>query len=119
MLAPGFGLFFALAANILTYKIFGDSYYEKHRWPKLGVLLMAGLACLVVGLLIRKKRAGETHQEHAAGNSISSKLDSAKDILHAGPRDHLMYIPLHYWSLAYFIGAIVYLSLADSAPARP
>ena len=113
MLAPGFGLLFAVLANVLTYKIFGDSYYERHRWPKLGVLLLAGVACLVVGLLLKRKRAREVHLEKAAVDSLSPRLGAAKDILYAGPRDHLMFIPLQYWSIAYFIGAVVYLVLSN------
>lgn len=89
------------------------------RKPKLGVLLMAGLACLVVGLLLKKKRAREAHLEQAVIDSLSPKLGAAKDFLYSGPRDHLMYIPLQYWSIAYFAGAIIYLMLSGSAPERP
>jgi hypothetical protein len=47
MVAPGFGLVSALLANVLTFRIFGPSYYEEHSWPKLGVLVTSGLACLI------------------------------------------------------------------------
>jgi hypothetical protein len=57
MLAPGFGLLFALLINVLMFRIFGFSYYEDHKWPKLSVLVMAGLACLVVGILIKESES--------------------------------------------------------------
>ena len=44
-LALVFGILFAVMANVFTYKVFGGSYYEEHRWPKLAVLVMSGLAC--------------------------------------------------------------------------
>ena len=46
MLAPGFGLLFALFMNVLTFRVFGGEYYQEHRWPKLTVLIMSGIACL-------------------------------------------------------------------------
>ena len=51
MLAPGFGLLFALFMNVLTFRVFGGEYYQEHRWPKLTVLVMSGIACLVNRLL--------------------------------------------------------------------
>ena len=109
MLAPGFGLLFALMANVLTYRIFGGSYYEEHSWPKFGVLFMSGVACLVVGLLIKKKRERDAEREQQAINALSQKHSIVNEIVFAGPRDHLMFIPLQYWSIAYFAAALFYL----------
>jgi hypothetical protein len=109
MLAPGFGLLFALMANVLTYRIFGGSYYEEHSWPKFGVLFMSGVACLVVGLLIKKKRERDADREQQAINALSQKYSIVNEIAFAGPRDHLMFIPLQYWSIAYFAAALFYL----------
>ena len=69
MLAPGFGLLFALLVNVLTFRIFGFSYYEEHKWPKLSVLIMAGLACLVAGTLIERKRKRDVPLEEQAINA--------------------------------------------------
>ncbi len=110
-LAPVFGLFFALLANVLTYKIFGGSYYDEHRWPKLTVLIMSGLACLVAGIWIQKIRQRNAHLEQQAINSLSQKHGLANALAFSGPRDHLMYIPLQYWCIPYFVGAIIYLWL--------
>ena len=109
ILAPGFGLLFALMANVLTYRIFGGSYYEEHSWPKLAVLVMSGLACLVVGLLIKKKRKREAEREQQAVNTLSQKHEIVNALAFSGPRDHLMFIPLQYWSIAYFAAAVFYL----------
>jgi hypothetical protein len=110
-LALVFGLFFAVLANVLTYKIFGGSYYDEHRWPKLTVLIMSGLACLVAGIWIRKIRQRNAHLEQQAINSLSQKHEVANALAFSGPRDHLMYIPLQYWCIPYFVGAIIYLWL--------
>jgi len=115
MLAPGFGLLFALLINVLTFRIFGFSYYEDHKWPKLTVLVMAGLACLVVGILIKRKRKRDAPLEEQAINSLNPKFKTANLIAFSGPRDHLMYIPLQYWSIVYFGAAIIYVLLGTSA----
>jgi hypothetical protein len=118
MLAPGFGLLFAILANVLTYKIFGGSYYEDHTWPKLSVLVLAGLACLVVGLLLKRKRQRDAYLEQQAIDSLNPKFKTANAIAFSGPRDHLMLIPLQYWSIVYFAGAIIYVLVSTSSPAR-
>jgi len=111
MLAPGFGLLIALLANVLTFRIFGGSYYEEHRWPKLGVLLLSGVACLVFGMWLKKKRERDADRERQAINALSQKHEIANAFAFSGPRDHLMYIPLQYWSIVYFGAALVYLML--------
>ena len=108
VLVPIFGLLSALLMNIITIKLFGDSYYQEHSWPKLSVLLLAGLSCLIVGLWLKKKRLQNAQKEQAYIDSLSPKFDSVKQIAFAGPPDHLMYIPLHYWSIVYFLAALVY-----------
>jgi hypothetical protein len=116
-LAPLFGLIFALTANVLSYRIFGGSYYEEHRWPKLAVLVLSGIACLVAGVLFKqyRKRTAQRLEEHVA--SLSQKYQTANQVAYSGPHDHLMYIPLQYWCIPYFVAAIVYVVVTASAPA--
>jgi hypothetical protein len=108
MLAPLFGLFFALLANVLTYRTLGYSYYDEHQWPKFSVLMMSGFACFFTGMLLKRKRKRDAPREEAAIAARHPNSEVAK-IAYSGPRDHLMFIPLQYWSIAYFIGALVYL----------
>ena len=115
MLAPGFGLLFALLVNVLTFRIFGFSYYEEHKWPKLSVLIMAGLACLVAGTLIKRKRKRDAPLEEQVINALSPRFETVKFIAFSGPRDHLMFIPLQYWSIVYFVAAIIYVLVSTSA----
>jgi len=119
MFAPGFGLLFALFMNVLTFKVFGGEYYAEHRWPKLAVLVMSGIACLVAGVLIKRKRVRDAHLEQQAIDSLSQKHQTANLIAFHGPRDHLMYIPLQYWSIVYFVAAIIYSSLGAFASSPP
>lgn len=114
-LAPLFGILFAVMANVLTYKIFGGSYYEEHRWPKLAVLIGSGLACLLAGIWLKgyRKRTARRQEEYLA--SLSQKHRVANELAYHGPSDHLMYIPLQYWCIPYFVGAIVYVVVTTSA----
>jgi len=116
ILAPGFGLLFALFMNVLTFRVFGGEYYGEHRWPKLTVLIMSGIACLVVGVLIKRRRVRYAHLEQQAIDSLSQKHKTANLVAFHGPQDHLMYIPLQYWSIVYFVAAIIYSLLASSPP---
>ena len=118
ILAPGFGLLFALMANVLTYRILGNGYYEEHTWPKLGVLILSGVACLVVGLLMKKVRTRNEHLEKQAIESLSQKHEIVNTLAFSGPRDHLFYIPLEYWSIAYFVAALLYVFVVQSRPAH-
>jgi hypothetical protein len=112
MLAPGFGLLFALMANVLTYRIFGGSYYEEHSWPKFGVLFMSGVACLVAGLWIKKIRVRNAECAQQAIDALNQKHGIVNELAFSGPQDHLMFIPLQYWSIVYFAAALIYLVVA-------
>jgi len=115
VLAPLFGILFAVIANVLTYKVFGGSYYEEHRWPKLAVLLGSGLACLLMGVWLKRYRKRTGYQCDGTIASLSQKHRVANEIAFSGPQDHLMYIPLQYWCIPYFVGAIVYVVMTMPA----
>jgi hypothetical protein len=108
MLAPIFGILSALLVNIATVKLFGDSYYQEHRWPKIAVLLLAGFSCLAVGLWLKKQRQKTAQKEQEYIESLSPKFDTAKKFAFSGSRDHLMFIPLQYWVIVYFVAAVIY-----------
>lgn len=110
-----FGIVFAVMANVLTYKVFGGSYYEEHRWPKLAVLLGSGLACLLMGVSLKRYRKRTGRQFDGTVASMSHRHPIANDIASSGPQDHLMYIPLQYWCIPYFVGAIVYVVMTTPA----
>ena len=108
MLVPLFGLLSALLMNVATIKLLDDSYYQDHKWPKLVVLVIAGLSCLVTGFLLKRKRVRDANKEQLYLDSLSSRFETAKQLAFSGPRDHLMFIPLQYWSIVYFAAAILY-----------
>jgi len=108
MLAPIFGILSALLVNIATVKVFGDSYYTEHRWPKIAVLLLAGFCCFVAGMLLKKQRHKTAEKEQEYIESLSPKFSAAKEFAFSGPRDHLMFIPLQYWSIVYCAAALLY-----------
>lgn len=107
MLVPLFGIIAALLMNIVTTKFFGHSYYQEHKWPKLTVLLLACACCLAAGIIIEKKRLKDAPKEREYIESLSPRFESVKRIAYAGPRDHLMFVPLKYWPIVYFAAAII------------
>lgn len=108
MLVPLFGILMALLMNIFTIKLFGDHYYQENRWPKLAVLLLSGILCLVSGLLLKKKRLRDAVKEQQYVDSLNPRFKSVNQLAFSGPRDHLMFIPLQYWSLVYIAAALIY-----------
>jgi hypothetical protein len=108
MLVPLLGILSALFMNIFTIKAFGDDYYQEHHWPKLMVLVVSGAGCLACGLLFKRYRAKRARKEEDYIASLSPKSEVAKELAFSGPRDHLMYLPLQYWSLVYWLAAAVY-----------
>jgi hypothetical protein len=109
MLVPIIGILAALLMNIVTAKAFGHSYYQQHGWPKLTVLLLAGACCLVGGIVIEKKRSRDAPKEREHIESLSPKSEALKRIVYAGPRDHLMFVPVKYWAIVYFAAAVIYV----------
>lgn len=109
MLVPVFGILGALFMNILTSKIFDYAYYQEHSWPKLVVLLGGGICCLTFGVLLERKRDRDAEKERAYIDSLNDRTGVVKDVFYGGPRDHLMMIPLKYWSILYFVVAGIYV----------
>ena len=87
--------------------------------PKLTVLVMSGIACLVAGVLIKRKRARYAHLEQQANDSLSQKHATANLFAFHGPQDHLTYISLQYWSIVYLVAAIISGSLGAFASRPP
>jgi len=113
MLAPIYGILSALLVNVVMYRTLGSSdYYDKHLWPKMSVLVLAGCLCLVTGLLVKRKRASDNSKGQVDAEYLSSRVDTASRLDAAEPRDHLLFIPLQYWSLVYCGAAILYVVLA-------
>ncbi|MCA1592514.1 MAG: hypothetical protein LC754_07670 [Acidobacteria bacterium] len=97
ILVPTFGILSALFMHIVTIKLYGDSYYQEHRWPISSALLLAGILCLVVGLWLEEKRFRDSEKEFGV-----------RPIAFIGTANHLLRVPLHYWSIVYFLAALVY-----------
>lgn len=115
MLAPGFGILAALLMNVVSYRLLGASYYEDHQWPKVCTLILAGVACLMVGFLLKRKRQRDGSVEEQPFESLSLNQETEKFHASSYPHDHLMFIPLQYWSIIYFVAAIIYGGVSASS----
>ncbi len=108
MLVPAYGILAALLMNIFTAKVFNDSYYQLHSWPKLVVLWMAGMGCLLTGWYLKKKEPERRRKERDHLASLDPKFDALNKLAYSGPLDHLMFIPVQYWGIVYFAAGIFY-----------
>jgi hypothetical protein len=86
MLAPLVGIFAALFMNVLSYRAFGYDYYEKHRWPKLSIFVLAGGLCLLFGIWLKKKRKRDANKPNPQANQMAAGLDR-EDYAFDGSRD--------------------------------
>lgn len=109
MLVPLVGIFSALFMNVFSFRVLGVDYYEKHRWPKLAVFILGAVLCVVSGILLKMIRKRDARKGWKP-TSLEAGLDRPDDLAFDGSRDHLFYIPLQYWSIAYVIGAIIYVA---------
>jgi len=108
MLVPAFGILCALIMNVATNRLAGAWYYQEHKWTKFAVLVTAGLFCLVAGRMLKRKRLRDVKKEQRYLDSLSPRFGTTRQFAFSGPRDHLMFIPLEYWSLVYLGAAIIY-----------
>jgi hypothetical protein len=108
IMVPLIGILSALLMNMVTIKFFDNWYYQEHVWPKLVVLLLAGFSCLVFGIWLKRKRLRNAEKEQLRIDSLRPMNEGIKLLAFGGPRDHLMFIPVQYWSIAYFLAAIIY-----------
>jgi hypothetical protein len=101
------GVLAALIMNIISAKAFGDDYYQKNMWPKLGTLWLAGLGCFLLGVYVKKYPSKEGKvTEHTL--SFDPKFALLEKATKYEPRDHLLFIPVIYWGAIFFVLGIVY-----------
>ena len=103
------GVVAAVLMNALTFKLFGDDYYQRNAWPKVGTLWLAALGCLLLGAYLRgHPPAGNTR----AGRRDDLPSDRKSGLLEKGariaPKDHLCFVPVIYWGAIYFLLGVVY-----------
>ena len=118
MLAPAFGILAALLMNVVSFRLLGVSFYEDNKWPKLCALILAGIACLMVGVLLKRKRNRDACLQEQQVELQSAEHEMQNRRSSSNSFDHLMFIPLQYWSIIYFVAAIIYGGLSTSGAAK-
>jgi hypothetical protein len=101
------GILSALLMNIISAKALGYGYYQEHVWPKVGTLWLTGCGCFLLGIYLKKNPSKE---QKTPGNSLSfdPKLALLEKGLKYEPTDHLLFIPVIYWGVIFFIIGIIY-----------
>jgi uncharacterized membrane protein YfcA len=90
-----FGL--SLIGNLLCNAIYGDGYYDHHKWPLAVALLIAGAICWFLGQYL-KGRSDRIAVDKATGQEFVVNQS----------RNTLFFIPMHLWGpLLGFIALVV------------
>jgi hypothetical protein len=105
------GILAALLMNIISAKAFDYDYYREHIWPKLGTLWLAGFGCFLLGIYLRKY---PTKENKAPEGPLS--FDPKLSLLEKGSKyessDHLLFIPIIYWGVIFFVLGIIYAGVS-------
>lgn len=90
----------SLVANLLFNTLYGDDYYDRHRWPLAVAILSAGVICWSLGNCLRR-RSDRVVIDKATGREIVMNQSC-----HA-----LFFIPMHLWGPVLALIACVLLFL--------
>jgi len=80
-----FGL--SLAGNLLCNSLYGEAYYDNHKWPFALSLLCSALCCWFLGNYLRKR-----------SDKVVIDKQTGKDIVINQSRHSLFFIPMHWWA---------------------
>ena len=109
LFVPVIGVAAAVLMNALSFKLFGDDYYQRHAWPKVGTLWLAALGCLLLGAYLRRRPpADKSERRPSNAPSFDPKLDLLEKAAKMEPKDHLGFVPVIYWGAIYFLLGVAY-----------
>jgi hypothetical protein len=97
-----FGL--SLIGNVTCDAIYGDGYYDHHKWPFAVSLLVAGASCWFLGLYL-KRRSDRIVVDKATGQEL---------VLNQS-RHTLFFVPMHLWGPVLGVIALVVLAVSLSS----
>jgi len=83
----------SLAANLLFDHIYGEHFYDRHKWPFAVSLMVSGAICWAVGLVL-KRRTGQVVIDKATGREFTLNRS----------RHTLFFIPIHLVGLMCGVG---------------
>jgi hypothetical protein len=89
---------FSLAFNLAFNALWGEGYYDTHKWPFAISLFLSAIACWLLGLALRKRTA-RTVIDKATGQEIVLNRSNHS----------LFFIPMHFWGPILAVIAVVVL----------
>lgn len=80
-----FGL--SLAANFLFNAVYGEGYYDQHKWPFAASLFCSAVICWFLGNYLRKR-----------SDKVAIDKQTGKEIVVNQSKHTLFFIPMHWWA---------------------
>jgi hypothetical protein len=88
-------------ANLLFDEIYGDGFYDRHKWPMAVSFLFSGTACWILGLQL-KRRSDRVVIDKATGREF---------LLHLSENTP-SFKPMHFYGPILWLIALVILSMS-------
>ncbi len=78
----------SLVANFLFNAVYGDGYYDHHKWPVALSLIASGIVCWFVG-----------HYLKTRSDRIAIDKQTGQEIVINQSRHALFFVPMHLWGI--------------------
>ena len=90
----------SLAANFAFNAIYGEGYYDHHKWPLALSLLVSAVVCWFLGNYLKTR-----------SDRIATDKQTGKDIVVNQSRHTLFFVPMQLWGPILALIAIVVFAL--------
>ena len=90
---------FSLIGNLVCDAVYGQGYYDNHKWPLAISLFLSAIVCWFLGSHLKKR-----------SDRIVIDKETGKEFVFNQSCHTLFFIPMHFWGpLLALIGAIVFV----------
>ena len=90
----------SLVANLMFNAVYGNGYYDHHKWPFALSLICSALVCWFLGNYLRKR-----------SDKIAIDKQTGREIVVNQSRHALFFIPMHWWAPILATLAVVILAV--------
>ena len=89
---------FSLAANFAFNAIYGEGYYDQHKWPFALSLFLSATACWFLGNYLKTR-----------SDRVAIDKETGKEFVVNQSRHALFFLPMHLWAPVLALIAVIVL----------